>query len=171
MREGKFNARITYYSMGHKPPKPPYVIIEFSFEDEGRDQDIVYIGSLSDKARPFTLENLKGVGYTGNLEAWDELQNFIKGEAGLHTEDINLKIVAEEYKGKTRFKVKYFNSKNRNLSDEEQYDLAKSIFEYKATGAKAAPKAKPKPKPATQEFATAFDPDETLDGDGAKVPF
>ena len=178
MKEGIFKANIVCYTLAHKAPKAPYVLVTFEFEDGGRLNQIRYIGSLSEAAREYTLSNLKSIGYEGELRSWDEIQSFIKGEAaGVKTEDITISIAEEVYLKKKRYRVKWFNAGTQALSEDEQYDLAKQIFEYQNVGAqpesrpeskpapkpaaKAQPKPAPKPKPQ-QQLSEAFEEDEEI---------
>lgn len=178
MTDGKYKATLGFYTMGRKDDRAPYVKLSFSFIDEvGKEQSLYYLGSLSDKARPYTLERLEKIGYKGKLDSFNEIKAFISGEAGLPEEGYTIGIESEEYNGKSRFKVKWFSLGDgpMDLSDDEIHRLATTIFNYgKKSPKKEAPKkqSKPKPKVDASQFET-FDESEELsiDGDDYKPPF
>lgn len=155
MRAGKFIADLVNHTVGQKGDKPPYVLLDFRFEDEGIMQSISYIGSLSEKAEPFTLEQLKSIGYKGRLQTYRELQDFSHGVAEIEREGITLAIKEEEYKGKKRFKVHWFSK----MSDEQKDEMARKVFEYR--NKREAPKEAPK-KEAKKDLVDSFDPDENI---------
>ena len=169
MREGKFIGRITSYGIGQKEPKPPYVVIDFEFDDEGVTREIKYIGSLSDRAEHYTIDNLANIGYTGSLRSWDEIMAFNQMETDIQLDNITINIIEDEYQGKKKFKVNYFYGKKRELTDEEKHELCKKVFAYRnkdkseAPAPAPAPKPKPKPKPKKQEsVAESFDESEEI---------
>ena len=163
MREGKFIGRITSYGIGQKEPKPPYVVIDFEYDDNGVTREIKYIGSLSDKAEPYTLEQLANVGYVGALRSWEEIVDFNAMKTGIDCENITINIIEDEYKGKKRFKVNYFYGKKRELTEDEKHELCKKVFNYRNKIADESPKPTPKPKPKKQEsVADSFDSSEEI---------
>lgn len=179
--DGKYKATLSFYTMGHKDGKAPYVKLSFTFLDSvGKEQSLYYMGSLSEAARPYTLERLERIGYKGKLESYNEVKAFISGEAGLSTEDITIFVEEEEYMGKSRPKIKWFSLGDgpADLNDEEIHNLATKIFNYGKKKPKQAPKKepkpapKPKPKVEASQFET-FDEDEELSADGLddKPPF
>ena len=167
MREGKFLGRITSYGVGQKEPKPPYVVVDFEFDDNGVTREIKYIGSLSEKAEPYTLDQLANVGYEGALRSWEEIVNFNAMETKIDCENVTINIIEDEYNGKKKFKVNYFYGKKRELTDEEKHELCKKVFAYRNKGKSEAPapatKPKAKPKQKKQESVEErFDPDEEI---------
>lgn len=185
MDTGKFQAKMAYHTLGQKDENSaPFVILQFEYTDHsGNPCEIKYLGSLSDKARPYTIDYLRSIGYKGELKSYNEIRDFTLNEAKLETEDITIVIGDEEYNGKTRYKVKYFYKGRRELTDAERDKLCKSVYAYVNKAPKAAPKAAPKkaaPKrnaPTKKQEAEAekgldelFDADENVDG-SEKVPF
>lgn len=184
MDTGKFQAKMAYHTLGQKDEhSAPFVILQFEYTDHsGNPCEIKYLGSLSEKARPYTIDYLRSIGYKGELKSYKEIRDFTLSEAQLETEDITIVIGEEEFKGKTRYKVKYFYKGRRELTNAERDKLCASIFKYmggKGAPEPAKPKAKSKPKnaPTKKQEAEAakgldelFDPDENVDG-SEKVPF
>lgn len=167
MKEGRFLGRITNYALGQKEGKPPFVVVDFEFDDNGTTREIKYIGSMSEKAAPYTLDNLKNVGYEGELISWEDISNFHAMETSIECENVTINIVEDEYQGKKKFKVNYFYGKRRELTEEEKHELCKKVFEYrnKTKAPAAAPKPKPKPKQKKPEsLSESFD-------EGEEIPF
>lgn len=176
----QYAARIEGFSIRIKDNKPPYVIINFVYSDEGQERRINYIGSLSPAAYPYTLERLQTIGYQGKLKSYEEINEWIQGEAYIQIENLTIIIDDEEYNGKTYKKVKWFFGTPTPLTDDEKEALTAKVFNFmnpktQAPQAPAKPKAQAPAKPKPPQQAAAQNPadlfDETEQVGDVKIPF
>ena len=167
----EFKARIEEYGLRMPEGKTPFVIIKFAYQTEGGEANINYLGSLSEKARPYTIERLGSIGYKGKLQSYEEIAEWIEQQAEIQVDDITIVLANDEYNGKTRLKVQYFWGTPKELTEEERGALAMQIFNFvnKKGGkpkppakAPAKPAAKPKPKHKPNSVADMFDQSEKL---------
>lgn len=144
----------------------PYVAISFCYYDEGKKY-ITYLGSLSEKAKPYTMERLKKIGYKGNLQGYNQIHDFINQRAGLTLKDITLTLRDDEYKGKKRLAVASFWAPEK-LTENEKVNIAKNINNYFNGVHETRPITTPKAKPPVknhapkQDLTKSFNQDEDL---------
>lgn len=166
----RYEAEIINYSLRiPKDGKAPYVTISFCYEDEGKNY-ITYRGSLSDKAKKYTLERLSRIGYKGDLSTYEQMMDFLNQRANLTTTGITISLKTEIYNGKERLKVAGFWAPEV-LTDDEKINIAKNALRYVLGGdpkkpvpnhaPTAPPKPAPKPKPK-QDLTKQFKRSEAL---------
>ena len=166
--QAEYKARIIEYGIQMPDGKAPFVIIKLAYEKApGFEASINYLGSLSDKARPYTIDRLKSIGYKGKLASYEEIAEWIEQRVELQTEDLTLVVGDDEYNGRKRLKVKYFYGKKVELTDEERQKLAMQVFNFVNKKGGDKPAAKPakaaKPAPKKANASNLFDSDEELD--------
>ena len=124
-------ANISSYTLRQPEKGAPFVVIYFTYHDEftGVLREIGWLGSLSDKARKYTIERLKSIGLAGDLTSYNEIMAVINGTAGWVTEGITIRIEDHEYKGKKQKRVTSFYLR-KELTKDEKIDLATRIVGY-----------------------------------------
>ena len=139
-------ANIVNYTIRYPEKGAPFVVIRFSYLDDfsGQQKEISWLGSLSDKARKYTIQRLKSIGLAGDLTSYDEVMAVIDGNAGWVTDNITIKIEEETYKGKKQVKVKSFYIE-KELTQDEKIDLTKKVLNYTSRPQQQS-QAKPKQK-------------------------
>lgn len=116
VKPGTYKATVISHAIAETSKGDPQATITFSFEAEGRPQNITWYGSFSEKATPHTVKallvcGLQGSNPAGPLEIGKEVNIVVENE----TDD----------KGKERSKVRWVNALGqvRNVIPQ---DLAKS---------------------------------------------
>ena len=139
-------ANIVNYTIRYPEKGAPFVIIRFSYLDDfsGKQKEISWLGSLSDKARKYTIERLKSIGLVGDLTSYDEVMAVIDGNAGWVTDNITIKIEERTYNGKKQNNVVSFYMP-KELTADEKIDLTKKVLNYTSRPQQPA-QAKPKQK-------------------------
>lgn len=107
MKPGYYDATLKQWAlhfMGDSGFERPVCEITFNVATDEGIQEFRYRGWLSEKAKAYTVKDLVTLGFKDTT-----LEHFAKGKAGnaLDTsKTYRVKVVAEEFKGKTYFKVK-----------------------------------------------------------------
>lgn len=161
LTEGTYKATILEYSvLEPKPGKSPQVAVKFQINNESELTDdketIVYYGSLSPKALPYTLANLLRCGLKS-----DDLSTLCESDA-FDGREIELVLENDTYEGKTRLKVQWINEIGGSKFKAIAKDQAKSMLSHLSGDVAAARhemgiKTKPKEKVADFDLAAGDD--------------
>jgi hypothetical protein len=99
-RKYRARAQLDHSQLGESLGGTPRVEVAFNFLDEHED-GIVYMGYLTPKTLERTVKDLRTMGWKGNNP---------KDLKGIDTNEVELIVDNEEYKGKMYPKVKWVNS-------------------------------------------------------------